>query len=196
MTDPTSILPPPPLPPAAPPLWKRTWVRVTAGVLVAVVTIGALTEEEESPTEAAIEASTTTTDKPMTTTTEPTTTTTRPTTTTTIDQMQVWAAAHLGEIEAVANQLTVVGDAAESLDVQTLTAECRALGLLIATAKQGLPVPDPDVNAAYSAALDDFGKGAAACVVGAATIDADLIEQANDLFLSGAANIEEATAAL
>lgn len=182
--------------PPKPPLWKRTWVRVSAGIFAALVIISAASGPDEPDTVADAGGTGT-----STTTEQQTTTTERIVTTTTIDPtaqaMASWVTDNINLPTRLSDQFTAVSDAATAGDFEAVAAECTELDSLVTDAKnESLPVPEPSIDRPWRAALDDFGTAARLCAAGATTYNVDLFEQSIQYIDSGSESLREATSAL
>lgn len=197
MTTPTPFIDPP-----KPPLWRRTWVRITAAAFLAFAIGGALASPDEAPVEtvaASTEEEPTTTEAPTTTTTEePTTTTEAPTTTADpLAGMEAWTTRALPLVEEIGSAFSSITAGAEVADFAAVESACADLLDIVEEAeRETLPAPLPNLDRPWRAALTAYSEGAQLCIAGAGSYDPDLVMEAAERFSSGVAHIEEATAIL
>lgn len=117
-----------------------------------------------------------------------------PTTTESIGtQIADWNDTYGDSITTLSDDITAVGEAADIYSTDELASACAQMGTDISAALDDPPIPDPETNREWRAALGDFADGADACENGAALMDADLIAEATDAFTSGSEHLTAAT---
>lgn len=109
------------------------------------------------------------------------------------EQVSDWNDAYGDSITTLQADLGAIGDAAGTLDPDALSVACAEMGDGISTALDDPPIPDPETNREWRAALTDFADGAEACENGAVLMDSDLISEATDAFSSGTDHLTAAT---
>jgi len=110
--------------------------------------------------------------------------------------MQQWAARYGDDLTGISASTEAISDDAGDYDVAGMASDCRTLKSRIATAKSHLPIPDSDVNEAYSQALYYEGLAADYCISGATTLDPDDLSKSAEYIAKAGTYFHEAAAAM
>lgn len=167
---------------------------------LSIITACGTTAKSPSPTPVSIAPASTTVAAslipPVSITRDSSTTTTAATTTTLSGRQQIgqWYLDYgIEAIQHIQTDMEAVSDAAGDFDADELADACTGLVGHIADA-QALPaIPHPGIEAHWRETLTEFRAGGAACVVGAQTGDASVIQEAIDHFDAGGEALDAAT---
>jgi hypothetical protein len=173
--------------------WSRR-IGIGVGVFTLFGVIGALTEDDEAPTE--VQGITET--APDVGATEANLS---PTTTTTVDpthaEMVVWASAYgATDLRAVGDGLIAISEVSETGNLLLVAAECRRFEGVVEDIKDHQRAPLPDLAAELALAYDYVYQGASACFRGATQADGALLERSAEYVTLGGDAIRRANGIL
>jgi hypothetical protein len=100
------------------------------------------------------------------------------------------------DLDALGSDFTALEQAANASDLASMSAGCTQLQSDVEAAQQYDPIPDPQAQHDWSAALAEYARGATDCVAGADTSNVDLITKASQEITAGSTDLDRVTARL
>lgn len=97
-------------------------------------------------------------------------------------------------ITAVSTDANTAATASSNLDATALRAGCSALQKDVESAQAYAPIPDAQMQSAWSSALAQYARAATDCVAGVDGMDATVISRAASELGAGAKFLDQATA--
>lgn len=97
-------------------------------------------------------------------------------------------------ITAVSTDASTAATASSNLDTTALRAGCTALQKDVESAQAYAPIPDAQMQSAWSSALAQYARAATDCVAGVDSMDATVISRAASELGAGAKFMDQATA--
>jgi hypothetical protein len=99
-------------------------------------------------------------------------------------------------LKTLAGDFKDLEDAANNNDMSAISDSCAQLQTDVEAAQAYDPIPDPQAQHNWSAALADYAKGATDCVAGADSSNADLITKASTEITDGSTELNQVTTRL
>jgi hypothetical protein len=100
------------------------------------------------------------------------------------------------DLKALGADFGELEKAATANDLTGMSTSCKHLQRDVHASQDYDPIPDQEAQASWSAALDQYEKGAKDCISGADNVDSDLLIKASQEIIDGSADLQMVTARL
>jgi len=100
------------------------------------------------------------------------------------------------DLKSLGADFSALETAANTSDLAAISSSCAQLQSDVESAQSYDPIPDPEAQHNWSAALAEYARGATDCVAGADTSNDDLITRASTEIVTGSKDLDLVTARL
>lgn len=99
-------------------------------------------------------------------------------------------------LKALSGDFAALEKAAGAQNMSGIATSCQHLGVDVKAAQAYAPIPDPQAQTAWAAALAQYAAGASDCATGASTLNASLLTKASTEITNGSNDLDTVTARL